>query len=717
MLLGSLILDHEPLELSDVPSAVASWLRDAGGLFAFGLAIVGIAYLARWSAGTAPGLFQLSGLDAVADIAQQARRRRGALRALAFLTLAAASFALYVLFAALLLVEDVPTRRPVVRRGEIPETIYTPTQNLVLTLAGALAVAAVVLPILLDLWARIRWRRIWALARLSLKEAWSKGIVWVALIIPFIYLYSDYYLAPSHPKDQLAHRIQVVYFALTILFVVSALLLGSFSIPTDVRNQTIHTVVTKPVERYEIVLGRFLGFALLLLGELLVLAAISLFYVMRNLHPEAEQESLRARVPLFATKQTFYRTAGESVGREWEYRKYIGGADPRGGGEPPYAIWLFQQLPGHLAERTEPVRVEFSFDIFRTTKSRDEKIQGVQCTFTFAPGHLTPLEVGPKVASWDSAVRAGLKAARAKVAQLRQQVTQEVASEVDREGLGKEARDRKVAQQVEARLAEALRREMQQVHDKAAEDHGVYAARSVAVADYVTQALPGDVPAGLFRRLAREQGKEQNKAPGEEGPAPALQVLVNLERTSGPQMLGVAPRDLYILTDEQPFWLNFLKGSLGLWFAACLVLGIALTCSTYLSGVISLQVAAFLCGAGLFVDYIKALASGTISGGGPFEAGLRMLRRQNVAVQMERSPTLDVLQGLDDVYRWYLRQVLSVIPDVKRFSLTNYVASGFDISWGQVLFADALLPLLGYLIPCGVLAYYLMNSREIANPT
>src|SRR5262249_9029947 len=159
--------------------------------------------------------------------------------------------------------------------------------------------------------------------------AWSKGIVWVALIIPLIYLYSDWYLTPALPKDQLAQRVKVVYYALTLLIVVTALLLGSFSIPTDVRNQTIHTIVTKPVERYEIVVGRFLGYALLLLLEVAVLAGLSLFYAVRGLDREAVEESFRARVPLLAKHLDFYNTRGESVGREWAYRKYFGNLEAR----------------------------------------------------------------------------------------------------------------------------------------------------------------------------------------------------------------------------------------------------------------------------------------------------------------------------------------------------------------------------------------------------
>ena len=39
-----------------------------------------------------------------------------------------------------------------------------------------------------------------------------------------------------------------------------ALLLASFGIPNDIKNLNIYTVVSKPVERFEIVLGRFVGY-------------------------------------------------------------------------------------------------------------------------------------------------------------------------------------------------------------------------------------------------------------------------------------------------------------------------------------------------------------------------------------------------------------------------------------------------------------------------
>src|SRR5437763_13440397 len=54
-----------------------------------------------------------------------------------------------------------------------------------------------------------------------------------------------------------------------------------------------------------------------------------------------------------------------------DYRSYIAGPGLQTERqEPQYAIWWFNDVPAALAERTDPVRLEFTFDIFRTTKDR-----------------------------------------------------------------------------------------------------------------------------------------------------------------------------------------------------------------------------------------------------------------------------------------------------------------------------------------------------------
>jgi hypothetical protein len=103
--------------------------------------------------------------------------------------------------------------------------------------------------------------------------------------------------------------------------------------------------------------------------------------------------------------------------------------------------------------------------------------------------------------------------------------------------------------------------------------------------------------------------------------------------------------------------------------------------------------------------------------GMPIESAWRLFSHTPTTVQMEESPIGSFIRGVDEIYRFIFRLVLNIFPDISRYDLHAYVANGFDISWSQVLFLDNLLPLLGYVLPCAVLAFYLMKFREVANPT
>ena len=63
-----------------------------------------------------------------------------------------------------------------------------------------------------------------------------------------------------------------------------ALFISTFSLPTDMKNRTITTVVTKPVRTAEIVLGRIVGFTLIGTVLLAVMAFCSYVFVVRSLN-------------------------------------------------------------------------------------------------------------------------------------------------------------------------------------------------------------------------------------------------------------------------------------------------------------------------------------------------------------------------------------------------------------------------------------------------
>jgi hypothetical protein len=534
----------------------------------------------------------------------------------------------------------------------------------IFSVSGVLALIVALAPMLVGI-TRLRWGRIWALARLSIKEAVRSRVVLVFAFMALVFLFADWFV-PYRAEDQVRNYVRVVYWSITPLFLMTAALLGAFSIPNDIKSQAIHTIVTKPVEKFEIVLGRFLGYGALLSTGLAVVSGLSLLYVLRGVNENARQESFKARVPVFGQLRFFGtkdQLKGESVGREFEYRGYVGAPMPGSNAPPQYATFFFHDIPTDVAQREEPVTCEFTFDIFRLSKGEENK--DIPCSFVFALGGMAPAEVKDRLA---------------KIQNERARVAGQAAKPANFE-------------------------------DDLIERFGVYSMPGVEVTDYHTQQIK--VPAAVFRKALAHAAQQEDPN------LPALMVLVSVDpdpQRQG-QLLGAARRDFYILAGERAFWVNFLKGIVGMWCTYMLVLGIAVACSTYLSGMISFLCTMFLFGAGLFTDYLQQLSENRVPGGGPAEAIYRVTTGRVISAPLDESPATAVMRGTDEVFGWVLRRILNLIPDVSRFDLHAYVANGFDVPFWSVLLIDNLIPLAAYLLPWAILAYYLMKYREIANPT
>lgn len=546
-------------------------------------------------------------------------------------------------------------------KGELPQSVVEAINRalLIQSAGGLCAIVAASLGFLLNL-SQLRGRRIWAIARLSFKEALRRRVPWVFAILLLVYLFANWYV-PYKPEQQVQTYVNIVYYAMGPLLLLSALILGSFSIPTDIKQQTIHTILTKPVERFEVVLGRFLGFTGLLTVVLLVMTGVSLLYVLRNVDPAAAAESLRARDPLYgllAFEGTGDSSKAESVGREWTYRSYIAGPLP--GKQPQHAVFTFPTAPAVLASRPV-VRCEFSFDVYRLHVGTEG--QNLSCEFVFTTHNFKR---------------------------------------------GDELEYRR-------KLAEARNNpdKLKEAENELAEKYGYFEVPGKNVLDYHTQAI--DLPGGLFKNALK-----QGPSSATSGKKPPV-LTVRVRNNSSAGYVGMARYDLYFLQDDPSqgletlwFGINFFKGALGLWYRLVLVCGLAVALSTYLSGVIALLITCVFYVGGMFTEFIQSVALGTNFGGGPMEAATRIFGR-SLNSPIENSAVKNLVLWSDKGFRLLIQGLTNLLPDVDRFSLTNYVAEGFNIPLAQLVLS--LVVLAGYLLPWAVLAYYLIRWREIASQT
>ncbi|MEN6557305.1 MAG: ABC transporter permease, partial [Thermoguttaceae bacterium] len=132
-----------------------------------------------------------------------------------------------------------------------------------------------------DLW-RMSPHRVWALARLTIHESVRRRVVVVFGIFIVVLLFAGWFLDPGS-ADPAKLYLYFVLTATSYLVLLLALFLSSLSLPTDLKNRTMYTIVTKPVRASEIVMGRIVGFMTVSTMLLVVMGAISYVFVERGL--------------------------------------------------------------------------------------------------------------------------------------------------------------------------------------------------------------------------------------------------------------------------------------------------------------------------------------------------------------------------------------------------------------------------------------------------
>jgi ABC-type transport system involved in multi-copper enzyme maturation permease subunit len=528
-----------------------------------------------------------------------------------------------------------------------------------LTVAGIFCVLAVGVSFVRGLFS-LRSRRIFALAKLSFKEAIRRRILYAFAGFFLFLLFPTWFLLDTKPEDEVRTYVEIVFTFMALILLIASALISAFSIPADVKSQTIHTIVTKPVERFEIILGRFLGYLALMTLVLLVMTSVSLLYVFRNIQPAAAEESVKAREPLYGElrfENTDSEKEGVNVGREWDYRSYI--MRPTGDAPPQTARWTFAHVPANLAGR-DGVPFEYTFDVYRTTKGQEGGAD-ITCNVRLFSWRFRP---------------------------------------------GDDARFRK-----ERGLVPDPKRD-----SELAEKYGYYET-SVPVTDFTTQDF--EAPAGLFKNV---NGSDPERT---RGSSPDLTVRVTCGQYND-QYVGMARYDLYARLDGAKgidrvgFSLNFFKAAFGLWLLMALVIGLSVVLSSYLSGVITLLAVMTLFCCGLGLPFIQSVALGKNEGGsGPAESVLRIFRREISGARLEdsASTTDRLVYYSDDTFRWVVRRILLVFPDVNRLFLSDHVKEGFAVSSQQMFGGDGLLMVFGYLLPWFMLGFYVIRWREIAAPT
>lgn len=569
-------------------------------------------------------------------------------------------------------------------------------------------------------------RRMWAIALLAIKESIRRKVIVGFIVFAVLLLYAGWFLDVNSTSPAKLY-LSFVMTTTTYLVLMLALLLSTLSLPADIKNRTIYTIVTKPVRSAEIVLGRIVGFTVVGTALLMLMGVISYGFVWRNLSHQHDLEAESAEITAALAQMG---EAGDD-----------GSSDPVWEGETTRNRGHRHRIRLDPGELTAGARL-----ITDTEQGHWHEIiqegEGEDATYRVGPpqGHL--LARVPVYGKLRFLTRAGSPGQGINVGNewsYREYIDGGTLAAAiwtfdgvtpDRfpDGLPLEMNirifrthkgiiERGVMGSIEVKNPNQSARINSSVMDtfefKEFEIMSRKIPRKLQAIDSVTNEIK---EVDLFEDLA---------------PDGRLEIWVKCAEAG--QYFGMAQADLYLRAADRPFAWNFLKGYMAIWLQMVLVICFGVTFSTFLSGPIAILATIGIITLGLRTQFIMEVLGGVIEGnellnqilgrpagvteiaygGGPLESLIRLVTQMNVMSDLDMHwLAAGVIKFIDLILMALMWAASQMLPNFSYFDTSDYVAHGFNIEAN--LLAQQTTSALAFIAVLTVAGYFFLKTREIA---
>ena len=190
------------------------------------------------------------------------------------------------------------------------------------------------------------------------------------------------------------------------------------------------------------------------------------------------------------------------------------------------------------------------------------------------------------------------------------------------------------------------------------------------------------------------------------------EIEVILRCNESGQFFGVAENDLYFLTSEGNFALNFAKAYFGIWLQMMFIISVSVMFSTFLSGIVSMVAVLSTIVLGCFGGLIAELRGGVMEGGGPIESIYRIYAQMNQVTPLEEGTAKTVIKALDGTFLDAVQKLSFIVPDFTKMDFSEPLVAGFNINSAPFLIATTLG--LIFMFMTVVVGYFVLKTREIA---
>ncbi len=615
------------------------------------------------------------------------------------------------------------------------------------TFMGYVVLLRVILAVLAELVA-VRWRRLFSIARLTVIEAnrrmWAP---WVVLTVFLVVLaFTHWFLQPPRPAEMGRLFVGTLALLCSLLLTVMITILTPLSLPTDIQQQTIYTVVSKPVRRIELIWGRMIGYMAIVTVLVVLFGGISLAYLWRTINigtilvteAQAEKEAkldhkrqanhlreeaaqlrsrMSAREPIhgsltFLDSRGNFHVRGIDVGQEQSMR------EPRShieGGTPATAIWRYGVVEdpyrrGVPLDHRIPVDRLLKPDSIEGLLNRVKILENqiVDAERKQAAGKISPAEA-KRLSDTVTRNRDELKTARGAYEALNTEAKSLKTKADAATKAGNTAEADTLLRQIDALHTERIPIEMTfNVYRTTKGRIGEPVYAEIVVTNPFSQEKP------YTNTLAiREYYTNKHLIPSSLLAGSMGSLKIEVRCLSPTQYLGMAESDLYILARAGDFGTNYMKGLFGVWLQAMVLTAIGVFAGTFLSWPVALltTIAFFVAGQVAFA-FLLEFTRQSLLGGGPFESLIRLLTHDNQMSDL--APTLAVVTAktFDSIVMPVMSRLVYVVPNFSALDVSNTVADGFEVQWS--LLGSNLLLALAYALPFSIAGYFILKNREVA---
>ncbi len=126
---------------------------------------------------------------------------------------------------------------------------------------------------------RFSWTRVWAISGVCFDESIRRRVLWITPLAILGVIIVSQLQKPFDEQDAIRQTIKFCLFATALVVAITTIILACTSLPREIENRVIYTIVTKPTTRLEIVVGKVVGFARVSATILIIMGLFSYVYL------------------------------------------------------------------------------------------------------------------------------------------------------------------------------------------------------------------------------------------------------------------------------------------------------------------------------------------------------------------------------------------------------------------------------------------------------